>query len=93
MALTDADKDLIGKLPIYNDKVKLEERVQDETAKISRERGDTCNKQNPQSFIMNSYATLSSAVGEKAVKKIRQVTKPPPVQALAPNQTNLVTMS
>ena len=56
----------------------MEEKVHDEATLISRMKEGTSNKQNPQSFIMNSYVTLSSVVGDEADKDSKASAKTTP---------------
>ena len=60
---SDEEKGEIGGMPIFNDKGKIKVKEQEGIAQITRDKGEALSKENPESFIMNSYTTLSSAVG------------------------------
>ena len=63
LTLSDEEKGEIGGMTIFNDKGKIKLKEQEGIAQITRDKGEALSKENPESFIMNSYTTLSSAVG------------------------------
>lgn len=63
LTLSDEEKGEIGGMTIFNDKGKINVKEQEGIAQIARDKGEAVSKENPESFIMNSYTTLSSAVG------------------------------
>ena len=63
LTLSDEEKGEIGKLPIFNEKGKIKNREHEGISQITRAKGEALSRQNPESFIMNNYTTLPSAVG------------------------------
>ena len=47
LTLSDAEKDQIGKPPIYNDRGKIKEREHDGVAHITRVEDEATSRQNP----------------------------------------------